>query len=299
VVTLDPDEGLRSPDDARVVGADTYLETYLDHPEGVAVGRDGTIYASGEDGQIYRIDEEEGEDEVELLASTGGSTLGVTLTPDERHLYACDFQRHALFRLELDTGELDVELQGSEEEPPIQPNFCAFDREGRLFLSDSGDRQVSGPETGGRILYRDLEGRWRTLTDRISGWTNGLAFSRDFETLYVVESRTERLWALSLSGTEITDSTVVSDDLGIIDGIALDDADDVYVAATGHDAVYRVGDDETELVLRDPVGNVVCRPTNLAFGGPDMRTLYIAQLGLPHLTAVDLDEPGRYPTARL
>jgi gluconolactonase len=299
VLTLDPDEGLRSPDDARVVGADTYLETYLDHPEGVAVDRDGTIYASGEDGQIYRIDEEEGEDEVELLASTGGSTLGVTLTPDEETLYACDFQRHALFRLELDTGELDVELQGSEDEPPIQPNFCAFDAEGRLFLSDSGDRRVSGPETGGRLLYRDLEGRWRTLTDRISGWTNGLAFSRDFETLYVVESRTERLWALSLSGTEITDSTVVSDDLGIVDGIALDDADDVYVAATGHDAVYRVGDDDTELVLHDPVGNVVCRPTNLAFGGPDMRTLYIAQLGLPHLTAVDLDEPGRYPTARL
>lgn len=301
MVTLDPDRGLRSPDEARVVGADTYLDTYLDHPEGVAVARDGTIYASGEDGQIYRIDEDvdTGEDEVELLASTGGSTLGVTLTPDERNLYVCDFQRHALFRLDLDSGDLSVDLQGSEAEPPIQPNFCVFDGEGRLFLSDSGDRRISGPDTDGRILVRDTAGAWRTLTDRISGWTNGLAFSRDFETLYVVESRTERLWALSLSGTEIMDSTVISNDLGITDGIALDAHDNIYIAATGHDAVYRVSDDETELVLHDPVGNVLCRPTNLAFGGPDLRTLYVAQLGLPHLTAVDLEQPGRFPTARL
>ncbi|MFB6295857.1 MAG: SMP-30/gluconolactonase/LRE family protein [Halobacteriales archaeon] len=295
-VPPDPDRALYSPEETRVVGADTYLETYLDHPEGVAVSRDGTVYASGEDGQVYRI---RGETEVDLLASTGGSTLGVTLTPDEESLYVCDFQRHALFRLDLDGGDPAVELQGSEEEPPIQPNFAAFDGAGRLFLSDSGDRRISGAETGGRLLYRDTGGTWHTLTDRFSAWTNGLAFSRDFSTLYVVESRSERLWALSLSGTEITDATLVADDLGIIDGIALDANDDVYVAATGRDAVYRVRDGETELLLHDPVGRVLCRPTNLAFGGPEIQTLYIAQLGLAHLTAIDLDAKGRYPTARL
>ena len=29
--------------------------TGLDHPEGIAVGLDGTLYAGGEAGQIYRI----------------------------------------------------------------------------------------------------------------------------------------------------------------------------------------------------------------------------------------------------
>ena len=29
--------------------------TGLDHPEGVAVARDGTLYAGGEAGQVYRI----------------------------------------------------------------------------------------------------------------------------------------------------------------------------------------------------------------------------------------------------
>jgi len=29
--------------------------TKLNHPEGLAVGRDGTIYAGGEAGEVYRI----------------------------------------------------------------------------------------------------------------------------------------------------------------------------------------------------------------------------------------------------
>lgn len=300
MVAIDPSEALHPIESTRVVGATTYLETYLDHPEGVAVDRDGTIYASGEDGQLYQIGPEE--TDVELLGSTDGSTLGVTLSPDEQSLYACDFQRHALFELPLDGAkehEPEIELQGSEDESPIQPNFCAFDTSGRLFLSDSGDRRASGPEYGGRILYRDVDGAWHTLTDRVSCWTNGLAFSRDCNTLYVVESYKERLWALTLSDTEVVAATVVADSLGVIDGVALDAEERIYVASTSHDAIYRISGKTVDLVVHDPISRDLCRPTNVAFGGPEMRTLYIAQLGHPHLTAVDLDTPGRYPTARL
>jgi hypothetical protein len=42
----------------------------LDHPEGIAAGRDDTLYAGGEDGQVYRISSN-GE-KVEVLANTGG-----------------------------------------------------------------------------------------------------------------------------------------------------------------------------------------------------------------------------------
>ena len=46
----------------------------LDHPEGVAWGPDGRIYAGGEAGQIYAID---GDGTVEQLASTGGFLYGM------------------------------------------------------------------------------------------------------------------------------------------------------------------------------------------------------------------------------
>ena len=57
----------------------------LDHPEGLAVGRDGAIYAGGEAGQVYRI-APDGK-HVETIANTGGFCLGVTLDRQE-NIYA-------------------------------------------------------------------------------------------------------------------------------------------------------------------------------------------------------------------
>ena len=50
----------------------------LDHPECVAVGPDGSIWAGGEAGQIYRI----GADRVPtVVGNTGGFTLGIAFPP--------------------------------------------------------------------------------------------------------------------------------------------------------------------------------------------------------------------------
>ena len=48
----------------------------LDHPECVAFDRDGTMYAGGEAGQIYRIDASTSE--FQCIAQTGGFILGIT-----------------------------------------------------------------------------------------------------------------------------------------------------------------------------------------------------------------------------
>ncbi len=45
-----PSEPLRALSDFRT------WANGLDHPEGVAVGPDGMIYAGGESGQVYRIE---------------------------------------------------------------------------------------------------------------------------------------------------------------------------------------------------------------------------------------------------
>ena len=56
--------------------AETFAEA-LDHPEGVALGPDGKIYAGGEAGQVYRIDYESRQ--VETYADTEGLNLGLAL----------------------------------------------------------------------------------------------------------------------------------------------------------------------------------------------------------------------------
>ena len=288
--------------EARIVGADTYLETYLDHPEGVAVAGDGRLYAGGEDGQIYRVNPET--NAVEKLADTGGFVLCLTLDATEENLYVCDFQEHTVFRLPLDdgraAGELETVITGSETETPIQPNYAVFDSDGRLFLSDSGDRRASMDESDGSVLVIEPDGTERVLTQELSAWTNGLALSQDERTLYVAETGAELVSAVHLTeGAEIESIEPVVEDFGAVDGIALDANDDLYAASIGDNAVYRHRDGETEVVLTDPVGLTMCNPTNVAFGGSEMKTLYIANLGLPHIIAVEIDHPGRYPTARL
>lgn len=57
----------------------------LDHPEGIAWGRDGFAYAGGEAGQVYRIDIEAKTST--KIADTGGFLLGIALDADN-NIYA-------------------------------------------------------------------------------------------------------------------------------------------------------------------------------------------------------------------
>lgn len=67
----------------------------LDHPEGLAAGRDGTLYAGGEAGQVYRISPDG--KKVDILAKTGGFCLGITLDQEE-NIYVCDLARRAVLK---------------------------------------------------------------------------------------------------------------------------------------------------------------------------------------------------------
>lgn len=295
----DPAAGVVSVDDSEIVGADPWLKTRLDHPEDLVVFDERTLFAGGESGQLYRIDVAEGT--VSTVASTDGFALGLELGPNG-DLYACDFQNHAIFRLPLTddgmpTGSLKTEVQGSHSNPPRHPNYCLFDSDGRLYLSDSGDRENMAA-SGGCIYVVNPDGTGRVLTDGPSAFPNGLALSQDEQILYVAESGTHEVSALHLDDGRVVDTEFVTNEFGFVDGLALNADDDLYAASIGDNAVYRLVDGEVELVVADPDGLVIGNPTNIAFGGPEMRTLYVANLGLWHLTAIELDDRGRHPTIR-
>ena len=288
---------------ARAIGSDAWLKTKLDHPEDVAVTDEGLLYAGGEDGDIYRVDP--ASNTVEVFGSTGGSVLGVALGP-EGDLYTCDFQRHAVYRLPLaddrPVGPPEKHVAGGPDAPPLHPNYAAFDREGRLYVSDSGQREkLPGPfdDSGGCIYVVDPDGSRRVLTDELSAFPNGIALSADDETLYVCETGTHSISAVHLDGGHATGIELVTDECGMVDGLALDDEERLYVASIGDDAVYRYDDGDLELLVHDETGLTINNPTNVAFGGPDMQTLYVANLALWHLTAIDIDATGRHPTGRL
>jgi sugar lactone lactonase YvrE len=100
----------------------------LDHPEGVATGPDGTLWAGGEAGQVYRIDSEAGT--ATEIANTGGFVLGIAHDAAGR-LYLCDAGRQAILRVDPRSGDVGIWCDSAGGAPLGRPTTRPSRRTGR------------------------------------------------------------------------------------------------------------------------------------------------------------------------
>jgi len=91
--------------------------------------------------------------------------------------------------------------------------------------------------------------------------------------------------AVELDGGETNAIKEVTSEMGLIDGLAVDNDGVVYGASIGDNAICRMVDGEVETVIRDEEGLVIGNPTNVAVRS---NTLYIANLGLWHVAVLEL-----------
>lgn len=259
----------------------------LDHPEGVAWGPDGHVYAGGEAGQIYRVHPQTGAWTV--MAQTGGFILGIAFD-GSGNLYACDNGNDCVQKITPD-GTVSVYSSGAPDRPLRVPNYPAFDAQGNLYVSDSG-----GHHTYDGCLFRIAPGgAAQVISTEVNAFPNGLAVSPDGAWLYVAmtnQSRVIRV-ALHADGSTGTPETFVELPRTLPDGLAFDTEGNLYVSCYTPDRIYRVAPDgRAEVLIDDWESTTVANPTNIAFGGGDMRTLFLASLGRWHLTKVQMPVAG-------
>jgi sugar lactone lactonase YvrE len=178
--------GLLDPAKVRVLLEASTGSLRLDHPEGVAVHPDGSIWCGGEQGQIYRVEPDGSA--FEQVATTGGFCLGMAFDADT-NLFICDLHHQAVMR--VDASTLAVE-RFADQVPGHRlrvPNYPAFDAAGNLYVSDSWDMAEPGPG----ILRFAPDGRGELWYGEPLVFANGLALSRDGHTLYVVETFAQRV----------------------------------------------------------------------------------------------------------
>jgi gluconolactonase len=269
------------------------IEHGLDHPEAVAWGPDGKVYAGGEAGQVYRIGLDD--NSFEEFANTGGFVLGLAHDADA-NIYACDMGRAAVVKVTPD-GKVENYSDGTSEQKMRVPNYPVFDASGNLYVSDSGDW---GENNG--FIWRIKPGGDSEIWDRsASGFTNGMCLSADGKSLVVVESSPPLISkiAINADGSAGERTVVVELPRTVPDGVAFDVEGNLYIALYNPNIIYRYGTDGQLTILYDDWEQLLLvAPTNVAFGGADMKTLLIANLCGWNLITAPMDVGGlpvKYP----
>ncbi|MEM8556348.1 MAG: SMP-30/gluconolactonase/LRE family protein [Bacteroidota bacterium] len=261
----------------------------LDHPECVAVHPDGSVWAGGEAGQIYRLDA--GGTEAVEVANTGGFVLGIAFSPDASWLAVCDLKNQCVWRLDLATHALTEVARTPEDGAPLGiPNFPVFAPDGTLYVSDSGAFR----EVNGRILAVREERVWVWHPGPFN-FANGMCLTPERDALYVVCSwlpGVERV-AINADGSAGERETVALLPKTIPDGVAVDAEGALYVSCYTPCRIYRVVPGEApEVFIDDWEAHTLGNPTNIAFAGPDFDHLLAANLGRWHLTRIEVGVRG-------
>ncbi len=174
------------------------------------------------------------------------------------------------------------------------PNDLVIDNAGRIYFTDPRYGDQTDRELNHESIYRiDPDGKVsRVLSQPDIQKPNGVTISPDNRTLYVVDSNpapggNRKIWAFDIAGDlSLSGGRVVYDFApgrgG--DGMRTDANGNLWIAA----GVYRARnpnettDVPTGVYVVTPKGEMLGRIpipedaiTNLAFGGPDLKTLYI------------------------
>jgi gluconolactonase len=260
----------------------------LQHPEALCWDPlTQRVYCGGEGGQIYAVTLDGAIDEV---ANTGGSVLGMAIDAAGR-VYACDWHRQEVVRVDTVTGAVEVYTTGAPDLPLDDPNSPVF--------ADDGTMYVTGSENP--AIFRVLPGGETTVwTTSIGGYPNGITLTPDGGAVVVAQSHPGdfeggRVWRVPVEPDGSAGVPVVMAELfhTVPDGVAYDVHGNCYVAHYTPDRIDRIRPDGTiETVVEEWEAVHLNAPTNIAFCGPDLDLVVAACVGEEFLAIADLGVRG-------
>ncbi|RJQ74562.1 SMP-30/gluconolactonase/LRE family protein [Pseudonocardiaceae bacterium YIM PH 21723] len=261
-------------------GAATVIAETGGGPNGAAFGSDGAIYVANDGGFHFE------------MINGINAPLG----------QAADYSGGRIQRVTLDgkVEDLYTEVGGH---PLRGPNDLVFDGHGGFYFTDSGNVRARDSDHGG--LYYALEdgSAITEIAYPISG-PNGVGLSPAGDRVYVAETMTGRLWYWDIESPGVlrpgsqfyapAGGTLLHGLGGYLgfDSLKVDVDGNINVATLfGEGAVSTISPQGT-LLRTTPVPTHDPCVTNIAFGGPDLRTAYITSGGRGLLYRADWPVAG-------
>jgi gluconolactonase len=252
--------------------------------EGPACDRDGNVFVVnfGEQGTIGRVSPN---GKAELFVKLPEGSIGNGIVFDRAgRMFVADYTKHNVLGIDPKTRTVEVLVHDGQMN---QPNDLAMAPDGTLYASDPSWRTGTGQLW--RIDRRSGQAK-ATLLARDLGTTNGIEVSPDGKTLYVNESAQRKVWAWTITENGLTDKRLVREfpDFGF-DGMRCDVDGNLYITRHGKGTVVQMS--PTGEILRE-VDVLGSKPSNLCFGGPDGRTVYVTEVEHRRLVKFRVDRPG-------
>jgi gluconolactonase len=264
----------------------TVLISGYDSPEGPAFDRDGNLFfVNWLSSAIVRLTPEGKASE---FFNTGGIPAGLAFHRDGS-LYIADEGDDIHGVLRVANGRATIIVNEFEGRPLNGANDLVFDSNGVLYFSDPWRSSAANPVGGFYRFFPD--GRLERI-DHGLAFPNGVALSADGAAVYLAETYRNRILCYSIGA----DGAIgAREDFALLpggegpDGMAFDESGNLYVAHYGGSKVA-VFAPTGEMIEEIPVPGA--RVTNVAFGGPDRRTLVITDVETASLYQTRVDVPG-------
>lgn len=284
----------------------------LQRPEDVVVGRDGRVWAADQasacaeilpDGRLRR------------LGQAGGAPNGINMDGQGRIVIANFGLGTAptgpLQRLDPQTGALEVLCAAVDGRPLLASNYPIVDRHGNIWCSHSTyDREASWKGLADGFVYRVRpDGRAERMADGFQ-FANGLALDADESYLYLCQTIGRDIVRMPIRqdgtlGPAERYGPVLGEPafprptpeqratFGAPDGCGFDQEGNLWVTLVLANKVVAITPaGKVETIIHDATASIMDWPTNVAWGGPDLRDLYIGSVRKDYVVHTRSPVPG-------
>ena len=250
--------------------------------EGPNCDRDGNIYAVNYAKQ-QTIGKTTPDGKSELWVTLPGKSTGNGIVFDRAGaMYVADYVGHNVLKIDVQTKAITV---FAHDDGMNQPNDLTIAPDETFYASDPNWKDGTGQ------LWRIDRAGKTTRVAKDLGTTNGIEVSPDGKTLFVNESVQRNVWAFPINADgSLGEKRLVKKfpDHGF-DGMRADVDGNLYLARHGKGTVVKMSPAGEILQEIDVLGPF---PSNLCFGGPDGRTVYVTEVKHQRLVQFRVDRPG-------
>ena len=296
-------------------------------PEGVAACRDGRVYAADGNATVAQIMPD---GSVRGIGRPALEPNGVNLTLDGSALLIAEFGSHELLRCDIATGEISVVCDTVDGRRLTRPNYPVVMSDGTIYCTSSTASDVIDcivhAYDDGFICRIRPDGTADIVADGLQ-LPNGLAVDAGEEYLYVARTSVgdvvrypiasdgslgaqepygpplgDRIeWGedairFAWGDNEVRDFTTWNPELqprwALPDGCAFDVEGNLWVTLAGRNAIVAIQPNGEVCTIVDATDELVVRPSTVAFGGPDLRDVYIGSAEAPYIVRGRSNVPG-------